>query len=145
MQMFWLNTLIPIYVEFASALDTGLVPFYKNVDYVEFDTKDVQALQEDQNAKHLRVRDDFKAGIIARKQARDILGYAEPDDDDSFLIPMSMVVEPVKLAPEVNPTVSGIPRIGTGEKPQDQAADGKPGEAVQTRAAAPAKNGAAKA
>jgi HK97 family phage portal protein len=39
------------------------------------DLRQVAALQEDENAKHKRVDEDFKAGVISREEARTALGY----------------------------------------------------------------------
>jgi len=48
---------------------------------LDFDTRNVQALQEDENARHDRVRADFQANLIPRDKALDQLGMvAGPED-----------------------------------------------------------------
>lgn len=125
---FWEITLIPIYREFAATINTYLVPEFDGVDYVEFDMDDVQALEEDRNEFHDRVRKDFTAGLLGRQQTRDLLGYPEPDKDDVYLVPVAMTPEPVTPEPEPAPApvVSQVPELGPGVQPVDAQVPGKP-------------------
>jgi hypothetical protein len=77
---FWDETLAPLYRETAAVLTRGFMdePGYEGFDYLEFDTSTVKALQEDEDAKHNRVRANMTAGIITREEARQALGY-EPE------------------------------------------------------------------
>ncbi len=84
---FWDETLAPLYVQLGEALSNGLVDEFTGFDYLEYDMGTVKALQEDQDAKHLRVREDMLAGIISREEARNELGF-DPDapDDATWML-----------------------------------------------------------
>lgn len=99
---FWEITLIPIYQEFAAVLNSQLVPEFTGVDYIEFDLSSVHALEEDRNEYHARVRADMLAQVIGRQQARKLLNYGEPDDDDVYIVSTNTTTEPVK-PPEIEP------------------------------------------
>lgn len=99
-EAFWDETLIPIYRELAAALTTGLVPEFDGLDYVEFDLSDVSALQEDQDAKHDRVRKDVQAGMMTREEGRVELGLeAEPDPKQTWILPANLLPQPVTEEP----------------------------------------------
>ncbi len=111
-RLFWTSTLVPMFREIAASLNTGLVPEYRDVTYIDFDMEDVKELEEDRNEFHARVRADFVASIIPRGQAAKLLGYAEPDPDDTYFVSSTMIPEPVTPAPEPPPpTVSGPPQL----------------------------------
>lgn len=71
---FWDETLAPLYQQLGAVLSTGLVDEFVGFDYLEFDLSTVKALQEDQDAKHKRIRDDMLAGIYCVQEARQQLG-----------------------------------------------------------------------
>lgn len=55
---------------------------------VKHDLTEVRALQEDENAKHLRIREDWKAGLLTREMALRELGYdPELAPDDTLMLP----------------------------------------------------------
>lgn len=59
--------------------DLGIL---KGGEFVEFDLGTVRALQEDEDKKHGRARENFKAGIWKRSESRAYTGkQAEADDD----------------------------------------------------------------
>lgn len=111
-EFFWDNTLAPIYRDLAAAITMGLVPEFDGLDYVEFDLSDVRALQEDQDAKHKRARDDMLAGGITREEFRVETGRdAEPDPKHTWVLPAALVVEPVTPEPEPeNDGADGVPQ-----------------------------------
>ncbi len=104
----WDETLIPLYQELAADLTRGMKPEYDGTadefDYVEFDLSTVKALQEDEDAKHERVRKDVEAGILTIQEARVILGQEDTYKKGDLLMlgsrvqPM-LVEEALKGAP----------------------------------------------
>jgi HK97 family phage portal protein len=125
---FWDETLSPIYQEMAADLTRGMAPEYADVDYLEFDLSTVGALQEDQDAKHNRIRADMLAGIISVQEARTKLGEEPEYDGDAILImPSTLVAERADavLNPPVPQAIPGVPapgQNGNGHKPVDMAA-----------------------
>jgi HK97 family phage portal protein len=108
-ESFWQETLSPLYAEIAAKLTAGLASEFDGFDYLEFDLSKVQALAEDEDAKHTRVREDLKTGIITREEAREALGYPkEPDNSDTWVLPANVVPEPVNQPePAAPPNVAG--------------------------------------
>lgn len=52
------------------------------------DLSEVRSLQEDENAKHLRIRENFKAGLMTRELALSELGYdANLNPNDTLMVP----------------------------------------------------------
>lgn len=83
---FWDETLVPLYREIAAVLTLGLKDEYGDFDYLEFDLSTVKALQEDQDAKHSRVREDMKAGILSVQEARVEIGREPEYEPGAILI-----------------------------------------------------------
>lgn len=59
---------------------------------VRFDTSAVRVLQEDENERHARVREDYRAGVLTREEARRALGYVPGAGDDVYVVPVSMML-----------------------------------------------------
>jgi HK97 family phage portal protein len=95
---FWDETLIPLYQELAADLSRGLVPEYAGTpdefDYLEFDISCVKALQEDDDAKHKRIREDLAAGLLSIQEARTMIGQ-EPEYDKDALLILNRGLEPM--------------------------------------------------
>jgi HK97 family phage portal protein len=95
---FWDETLAPLYQELAADFTRGFYREYEGTsdefDYVEFDLSTVKALQEDEDAKHKRIRDDLLAGIISVQEARTALGR-DPDYEEDALLILASHVEPM--------------------------------------------------
>jgi len=111
-----------------------LIPFWKHIEeeltrqllrdfdqdqshYVTYNTTRVKALQEDENARHERIRQDFLGGIITRAAAKRALGeQVDEATDNVYYVPKSgelvpadyVTPEPIKLQPP-QPTVSDQP------------------------------------
>lgn len=118
--LFWESTMIPWFRDADTALTMGLIAEYPDLDRFEHDLSKVKALQEDEDKKHERYREDWKAGLLTWQEAREALGMAqEPDEAGHVLIPTTMVptwsdtlleeqevpepVAPPALAPGQNP------------------------------------------
>jgi HK97 family phage portal protein len=94
-EFLWDSVLAPIYRHHAVVLTNGLKADFPDLDKFEFDLSDVRALQEDEDKKHARYRDDFGAGLIGRREARVELGYApEPEEPDVYLVPIRTIETP---------------------------------------------------
>ena len=107
---FWDETLAPLYAMLAASLNTGLVPEFSGLDYVEFDMSTVKALQEDQDAKHTRIREDVKTGLLSVQEGRAELGKdPEYEDDAILMLPdnLSPILASEMLAPPAPPTPLG--------------------------------------
>lgn len=92
---FWDETLRPIYRMISAKLTAHLVPEFKNIeafDEIQFDLSTVGALQEDQDAKHTRVREDMKVGLLSLQEARKEIGR-DPDYETGDIVVMVTNVE----------------------------------------------------
>lgn len=98
---FWDETCAPMYQELAADFTRGLKADYDGTadefDYLEFDTSTVKALQEDEDAKHKRIRDDLQAGLISVQEARVQLGHDADYASDALLI-LARGLEPMTAA-----------------------------------------------
>jgi HK97 family phage portal protein len=128
---FWDETLAPLYQEIAATLSLALVGEFDGFDYLEFDLSTVRALQEDQDAKHTRIRGGLLAGIYSIQEARVLVGE-EPDFDPDAILMLPDNLSPVlaseMLAPPVPaPIPPGLPKPpganGTNGNGQMSAAD----------------------
>lgn len=91
---FWDETLVPLYLELAGCLTRGLIAEAPEpaLDYLEFDLSTVKALQEDEDAKHGRIRADAAAGLISVQEARAKLGEDPEFAPDAIVIISDMLV-----------------------------------------------------
>ncbi|HXT34768.1 MAG TPA: phage portal protein [Chloroflexota bacterium] len=100
----WDETLIPLYQELAADLSRGMKPEYDDTadefDFLEFDLSTVKALQEDEDAKHDRVRKDVEAGILSVQEARAILGHEQEYEKDALLM-LGSRIQPMLAAAAV--------------------------------------------
>lgn len=82
--------LVPLWWHIAQELSVQLLPDFDQdaSHFIEFDTSEVAALQEDENAKVERVIKLYEGGVIKRAEARTELDYeADPDGaDDVYLV-----------------------------------------------------------
>lgn len=104
-QRFTNNYLVPYWKHIAETLTHGLLrDFDDNPDhYAFFDTSEVKALKEDENAMHKRVNGDYLAGIITRAEARRAISLDATDADKVYFVPkggatQAMDAEPPKDA-----------------------------------------------
>jgi len=91
---------------------------------IAHDLSAVRSLQEDENAKHLRLREDFKAGVITREMALRGLGYDSTlPDEDTLLVPTGVTY--VRVADAItDPAATPAPAL-----PAPGAPPAKPGTA----------------
>lgn len=82
----WENAVTPLMATIGDALDAQLLPEYKPLptDHVEFDLRDVQALQESATDVHTRARQNYVAGIWKRSEARAETGLDYGPEDEVY-------------------------------------------------------------
>jgi hypothetical protein len=110
--VFWDQTQVPRYRDLDDTLTVALQAEYPDIVRFEHDLGEVRALQEDEDKKHARVRDDFKAGLVIWTRAVEDLGY-DPNEEgvvvlQSTTVPtwtseMTQKPEPVEQAPVQEP------------------------------------------
>lgn len=88
-QRFANNYLAPFWKHLAETLTHHLLPEFDNQPnhYVFYDTADVKALQEDENNRHKRWREDYLGGGITRAEYRRAIGLDATDADDVYFVP----------------------------------------------------------
>lgn len=89
-QAFYEETILPLYAADGAKLTQQLLPDFTSdrALFAAFDVSRLRVLQEDEDAKHARVREDVKASILSVQEGRTALGYpAEIDPADVLLIP----------------------------------------------------------
>jgi HK97 family phage portal protein len=84
-QLAWTGGIIPMQEAIASEINRSLLPEFEKDRRGKaqfcFDTSKVRALWEDNNEKHTRIREDYKAGLIDRATANRELGRPVSDAD----------------------------------------------------------------
>ncbi len=105
---FWNETLKPLYIEISEAITIGMADEIDDVDYFAFDLADVGALQEDEDKRHERLREDMLAGGITREEFREAIGYEqEIDSTHTFMLKGGVAPMPA-LMPENQPGPDGM-------------------------------------
>jgi len=96
-EMFWNETLVPIYKEIEANFNSWLVPHFPDIKYLKFDLTTVHAFADETDVLHARVRNNFTQGIISWREARRELGLMEdPSADDIMIIPQQYAYLKVK-------------------------------------------------
>lgn len=98
----------PLWSIIAESLDAQLLPFIGGTpdQFCYFDTSKVKALQEEEDKKHARARDNFQKGIWKRSEARSYLGRDSTLEDEVYFtdIQSSMAVANAQRADAVAAT-----------------------------------------
>lgn len=128
-QMFWYETLMPKYREEADFVNLKLVPFYPDIDRVEFDISSIRALQEDTDKLHTRIRANAAGGLITREEAREEMGKPrKAPEGDTWVMTSSTTafqgdVTPQRTAPA--PSDGPYPALPGGSTTEQGQAGGK--------------------
>jgi HK97 family phage portal protein len=89
----------PLWARMGECLTRQLLPLLQSApgEYVEFDTSKVRALQEDEDARHTRLRENWRAGGIRRSEFRTGIGMDAGAEDEVYIqeIAMRMLEERV--------------------------------------------------
>lgn len=135
-EIFWNQTLVPIYRELESSFNQWLVPKFKGVAYLKFDLTSVQAFADETDVLHARWRNNFIQGISGWRESRKFVGLVEdPDPDDVMLIPDNLSPIKVKdfvagnfeaLAPPVQAQLNAGTSDGRGDLRNGNGNDDKP-------------------
>lgn len=98
------NVIVPYHRLFGEELSRTLLleldPQRPMTKDVVFDLSDVRVLQEDENQRARRVREDWNAGLITRAEARAERGMAATPVDDVYKLGISDVLVPAGQAQE---------------------------------------------
>lgn len=123
---FWDETMAPAYQELAADLTSFFIPGeYDDLDYLEFDLSTVKALQEDDDAKHKRLREDLASGGISVQEFREATGR-EPEYAPDALLMLGSRIQPMTA------------KVAIEGAPAQEAAGAVPGGVPATQ---PAPNG----
>lgn len=94
-EAFWEGTMVPKMREVDTTTTMGLADEYPDLDRVEHDLSKVKALQEDEDKKHTRWRENWKAGLCTWQEARARIGEPEePDEPGVVLVATTMTPTP---------------------------------------------------
>lgn len=121
----WENCLVPLQDLVADTLRYSLLPDFGDdpaTTCIEFDYTHVESLQEAQELKSSRLREEWKAGIIRLNEARAALGY-ETDPDGERYYPSTGAEEP-ELPEEADDTFDGdMPPAKADDQAEDDEDD----------------------
>lgn len=88
--MFWKQTLIPMYVELQSEFNQWLIPHFPDVKKIEADYESIMAFSADTDLLHTRWRNNFSGGMVGFREARAKMGlFEDPEDDDLLVVASS--------------------------------------------------------
>lgn len=140
---FWVNTMSPLFKRFRNILTWQLLPEFEGIAAVRmekvrvfWDMSEVMGLQEDVASKHLRAREDFRAGAITLNTFEATVGLPPSVDGEYYLRPVNRIpVTPdvvksqaeaaaLAAAASVSVILSGGRQAAEGEE-VTEAADGK--------------------
>lgn len=109
-QLAWTGCIIPLQRIIAAEIKRSLLPTFernkRQKARFEFDTTRVRALWEDTNEKHTRVREDFKAKLIDRAEARRETGRVARTEDEGVFFTGPAPKDPTDPKP-TQPPASG--------------------------------------
>jgi HK97 family phage portal protein len=83
-KQFWSQCIRPLMGMIEDVLNADMDLTENGLTSIRFDLSGVEALQEEQDAKSLRARDDFQAGVITLNEARLCGGFDEVPEGDQF-------------------------------------------------------------
>ena len=128
---FWEETLVPMYGLIADTFTTQLAYEFSDDIEIEFDMTTVQALQESNDAKVVRVVSLHNAGIITRDEAREQTGHEDGDVDVMMLLPGAIDASTLKEKLTQKAEASGNVPPQAGAPPDPNKPEAKPeGEPV---------------
>ena len=96
----YIQAVLPLWQTFLDAFNSSLTPLYSSRGrhlMLEIDRNKIDALSEDKNELHKRVRQDYLGGIATRKEAREVVGYDPEEsgiDGEAFQRPVNVTVVP---------------------------------------------------
>lgn len=116
--MFWDQEQVPRYRDVDDALTNALRPEYPDITRFEHDLSKVRALQEDEDKKHKRIREDFfAAGITWDKYIAQLGGSA--DDKGMLVLPANMITLPTSAVREEQEEPPPLPQEPVVRRPRE--------------------------
>lgn len=103
----WEAYLLPLYTDIEDTLNIQLLESFEGKSsrrYCRFDTSNVRALMEDEDAKHKRVVGDYQGGVISKGEARSALGYEVKEGQEDEYVGTSA---PAQNDPQTAPGAEG--------------------------------------
>lgn len=95
-EIFWNETLVPIYKELEASINSWLTPHF-DIDYIKFDLSTVHAFGDETDVLHARWRNNFTQSLAAWRESRREIGLNDdPEDDDILIVPTNMY--PIKFS-----------------------------------------------
>jgi HK97 family phage portal protein len=115
---FYTETVLPLADVLAAMFTSWLGSRFDGAS-VTYDGDQVEALREDQDKAHTRVREDYKVGLLSRDEAREALGYDPEPEQNVVLVfggvsPLEAVVGSGGLIVDPVSKLSGADTAGTG-------------------------------
>jgi rubrerythrin len=124
LRAFWLETLAPMYLRIADAINRHLTPEFGEDLELYFDLEEIPALQENESERVGRVREDYKGGLRTLNESRRLLGEEEVEID-YIVIPKN--AKRLEAAMDPNPPEPPPSPFGNtdddGPKPDDDVDD----------------------
>jgi HK97 family phage portal protein len=102
--------LVPTWRLFSEEMQSQVAPDFAGRFTVDFDLSKVRVLQDDQDALHVRAREDVKAGLVTLNEGRQMIGKDAIPDGDVLYVPTTVgPTAPADLlnAPVASPGASG--------------------------------------
>lgn len=93
---FWEETLTPMFTRVAARLTHTVAHEFGDDLYTLFDLAKVQALQEGADARSTRAREEWKAGLVTKNEAREDLGRSRLVGGDVLRADMQSLEEPAE-------------------------------------------------
>jgi HK97 family phage portal protein len=84
-EFFWRQTQVPRYRDNDDTLTAALQPDFPDIIRFEHDLTKVHALQEDEDKKHARIRENWKAGLVVWQRAVEETG-GDPEEEGMVLL-----------------------------------------------------------
>lgn len=140
---FWINTMSPLFKRFRTILTWSLLPEFEGLGAVKlervrcgWDMSQVMGLQEDVASKHLRAREDFRAGAITLNQFESTVGLPPSEGGAYYLrqvnrIPVTLEVVKAQSEAAAAAAAASVSVLLTGGRDAGEtdevldAADGK--------------------
>ncbi len=124
------ETVLPRMDRLKAALSRFLLPMYgldAQAYTLDYDRDAIEALAEDEDARHARVRADYAGGLVSLNEAREAVHLDAIDEGDVFLAPARAVTLDQLLEGAGLPTMAdggqpamppALPQPGAGKPPQ---------------------------
>lgn len=114
---FYEETILPLLDSFRDAINAWLMPLFGEGLYLSYDKDEIEALREDQDKVHARVREDVRGGILTPNEAREAIGYDKYTSEEADKLYISTQLIPLEAISSWEVTAPGE------QKPQGEQTD----------------------